>query len=161
MKNTKRILPFKGNEKGSLTLESTIVLPIVLILFLAIVQIFNLYSTKVLLQSTVSETVKQLAGNWIYMIKLNKHAPTAIQTLLHTSFVSKLGANRVGTIKLIKLLAEPRLKTNDIKITKLKYPSHLSKKVTLCIQYPYMIQLPFIKKKFRLQASATETVWSN
>jgi competence protein ComGC len=160
MKFTKRNLPIKGNEKGSLTLESTIVLPVVLVLFLAILQIFNLFSTKVLLQSTVSETVKQLAGNWIYMIKLNKHTPTAIQTLLHTSFVSKLGANRVGTIKLIALLAEPRLKTNDIKISKLKYPSNSSKKVSLSIQYPYTIQLPFIKKKFRLHAAATETVWS-
>lgn len=160
--------------RGSITLESIIMVPVLLILMMLFVQLIQITGKQIALQSTVSEVSRQLSANWLLVETAENQVPENWKSYLsHTAgFLDSsqmLRLKAVDDLKqstLIRIVepivhhyTEPGLKLKNLSITKLKLPSKNQDITEIELSYKVKILLPFITKELVLVASSKEKVW--
>lgn len=160
--------------RGSITIESMIMVPILLILMVLFVQLIQISGKQIALQSTASEVSRQISANWLLVEVAENQFPNNWKSYLNhnvdyfdSSQILKLKAldnfQQSTLIKIVEPIvhhyAEPGLKLNNLYITKFKLPSKNNDNTEVELRYKVRILLPFITKELELSASSKEKVW--
>ena len=166
-------------ENGSIVLEATIVIPMLLALFMAMLTMIQIVRTETALQRAVTETVKQ-AAVYAYPMKLLSEKPALelleqfvpggdlfrqvllaggdssaqepLQPALRTAFIPLLWHNADQNI-----LEREGLEVASVRLPDLNDPGNAY--IVLEAEYTMPLRIPFFHPTIRFHKTAKERVW--
>lgn len=171
---------FGGNQKGSLTVEAALLLPLLLVFFFTILVTVQAVTIQINLDQIASETAKivaasayplnlavpmgeDLSGDFQSFLEMSQET-TGIERLYRGLSVGKTQEQVISSITNIFIKGTP-LARDKLVLSYIKLPQPLwmevngGADVVIEVEYPLGIALPFISQEIILRHRAIEKAW--
>lgn len=155
------VINFLKNQKGTITIETLIVLPLFVTLTLCMVNIINIYRVQINLQSLNSEVVREISANWALNSLWKGKSRNKIDALLRNHY-GQLFIQKVMPIQpLIRRYVDKPLQARYINAKFTQIPTSSQRIISMKFSYRYQIILPFVNRTIYLHTYASERVWGD
>lgn len=151
------------NERGSLSLEATIVFPVFLAFMLLIINFINLAYIHVSVNHAVGQTVKQVALHSYHAKYLQSSGGNINQQVVNALmefFGEKINEEKVKESLRVNLPQNLQELPLEITINTGPWESSSNKDIALTVQYTVNIPVPFMPvRTITLESTAVERAW--